>query len=100
MYVVDASDGHVYTYNMPDTIDARLASLSLSGVDIGEFDPATTDYEGTIAEGVTQTTVGAKAMQRRTDVVVNPLDADEETDGHQIAPGGSRRDHGHRHLGR
>ena len=27
----------VYTYNMPDAIDARLASLTLSGVDIGEF---------------------------------------------------------------
>ena len=38
MYVADESDGKVYTYNMPDAIDARLASLSLSGVDFGEFD--------------------------------------------------------------
>ena len=37
MYVADESDDRVYTYNMPDAIDARLASLSLSGVDIGEF---------------------------------------------------------------
>ena len=42
MYVADESDDRVYTYNMPDAIDARLASLTLSGVDIGEFDRRTT----------------------------------------------------------
>ena len=47
MYVADASDAKVYSYNMPDAIDARLSSLTLSGVDIGEFSTATTtDYEG------------------------------------------------------
>ena len=51
MYVADESDDRVYTYNMPDAIDARLASLTLSGVDIGEFDPAArTEYEGTVSE--------------------------------------------------
>ena len=45
MYVADESDDRVYSYNMPDAIDARLASLTLSGVDIGEFDPGRTDYE-------------------------------------------------------
>ena len=40
MYVADESDAKVYSYNMPDAIDARLSSLSLSGVDIGEFSPA------------------------------------------------------------
>ena len=46
MYVADASDGKVYSYNMPDAIDARLASLTLSGVDFGEFDSARTEYTG------------------------------------------------------
>ena len=32
MYVADESDGRVYSYNLPDAIDARLASLTLSGV--------------------------------------------------------------------
>ena len=32
MYVADKSDDKVYTYNMPDAIDARLASLTLSDV--------------------------------------------------------------------
>ena len=84
MYVVDESDDRVYTYNMPDALDARLASLTLSGVDIGEFDPGTTEYEGTPAEGVTETTVEASALQRRTDVAIAPPDADKAAEGHQI----------------
>ena len=85
MYVADESDARVYTYNMPDSIDARLASLSLSGVDIGEFDRNRTDYEGTADEGVTQTTVTAEALQRRTDVDIDPPDIDEAAEGYQVA---------------
>ena len=86
MYVADASDDRVYSYNMPDAIDARLASLSLSGVDIGEFSPRTTEYTGVAGEGVTETTVEAEAMQRRTTVVIDPPDADGAGEnGHQVA---------------
>ena len=84
MYVADESDDKVYSYNMPDALDARLASLTLSGVDFGEFDPGQTEYEGSVAEGVTETTVTAEAMQRRTDVDIDPPDADVEADGHQV----------------
>ena len=59
MYVADESDDRVYSYNMPDAIDARLASLTLSGVDIGEFDPGRTEYEAVVEDGVTETTVEA-----------------------------------------
>ena len=85
MYVADESDARVYTYNMPDAIDARLSSLSLSGVDIGEFDRNRTDYEGAADEGVTETTVTAEAMQRRTDVAIDPPDIDEAAEGYQVA---------------
>ena len=85
MYVADESDARIYTYNMPDAIDARLSSLTLSGVDIGEFDRNRTDYEGAADEGVTQTTVTAEAMQRRTDVAIDPPDADEAAEGYQVA---------------
>ena len=88
MYVADDSDDRVYTYNMPDAIDTRLASLSLSGVDIGEFDPGTTEYEAMAAEGVTETTITASAIQPRTTVVGDPPDADEEAEGHQVALAG------------
>ena len=89
MYVADESDGKVYTYNMPDAIDARLASLTLSGVDIGEFDPGRTDYEAVVADGVTETTVEAEATQRRTDVTIDPPDADGEAGGHQVSLDGT-----------
>ena len=85
MYVADESDARVYTYNMPDSIDARLSSLTLSGVDIGEFDRNRTDYEAVVADGVTETTVDAAAMQRRTDVAIAPPDIDEAAEGYQVA---------------
>ena len=85
MYVADESDGRVYTYNMPDAFDARLASLSLSRVDIGEFDPGRIDYEGSVAEGVTKTTVKAATVQRRTRVEIDPPDADVRANGHQVS---------------
>ena len=85
MYVADESDDRVYSYNMPDAIDARLASLTLSGIDIGEFDPGRTEYEAVVADGVTATTVEAEAMQRRTDVDIDPPDIDEAAEGYQVA---------------
>ena len=86
MYVADESDDRVYSYNMPDAADARLASLTLSGVDIGEFDPGRRDYEAVVAEGVTETVVTAEAMQPRTDVAIDQPDADgDDADGYQVA---------------
>ena len=85
MYVADESDDKVYSYNMPDAIDARLASLTLSGVDIGEFDPGRTDYEAVVADGVTETTVEAEAAQDDAVVDIAPADADGEADGYQVA---------------
>ena len=85
MYVADASDGRVYSYNMPDDLDARLASLTLSGVDIGEFDRNIEEYTGAADDGVTATTVEAAALQSGAEVAIDPPDADEAADGHQLA---------------
>ena len=86
MYVADESDDRVYSYNMPGAIDARLASLTLSGVDIGEFSSSNTEYEGVVSDGVTETTVEAAAIQRRAAVVTDPPDADgDDANGHQVA---------------
>ena len=54
MYVADGSDGHIYSYNMPDATDARLTSLTLSGIDIGEFAPTRRDYAGMAPTGITE----------------------------------------------
>ena len=82
MYVADSDDSRVYAYNMPDRIDARLASLSLSGVDIGRFSPAVADYSGTAAAGVRLTTVTAEAAQPDARVVIEPADL-KRAWGHQ-----------------
>ena len=86
MYVADESDDRVYSYNMPDAIDARLVSLTLSGVDIGEFDPAGPEYEAVVATASRRRRSTAEAMQRRTDVAIDPPDADgDDANGHQVA---------------
>ncbi len=89
MYVADANDGRVYSYNMPGAINARLASLTLSAIEIGEFSANRTEYEGIAAEGVTETVVTAQAKQRGAGVVIEPADSDERASGHQVALAGT-----------
>ena len=74
MYVADSDDGRVYAYKMPDGIDARLASLSLTGVDIGEFSPAVANYSGVAEAGVRRTIVKARAAQPGARVAIEPAD--------------------------
>ena len=85
MYVADESDGRVYSYNMPDAIGARLASLTLSGVDIGEFSPARREYVAVAPSGVTETTVDAHVEQAGARVAIVPADSNARTSGHQVA---------------
>ena len=84
MYVADGSDGHIYSYNMPDATDARLTSLTLSVVDIGEFIPTRSDYEGIARPGVAESTVDPHRAQPRARVVIAPPDSDRFTTGHQV----------------
>ena len=84
MYVADESDGHIYSYNMPDATDARLTSLTLSGVDIGEFRPTRLDYEGVARPGVAESTVDPHGAQPRARIVIAPPDSDSFTSGHQL----------------
>ncbi|MCY4616437.1 MAG: cadherin-like beta sandwich domain-containing protein [Chloroflexi bacterium] len=88
MYVADVSDGRVYSYNMPDAIDARLGSLTLSSIDIGEFSPATLEYQAVAPAGVTVTTVDPHAEQAGTRVDIKPPDIDTRRSGHQVAVAG------------
>ena len=88
IYVADENDDKVYSYNVPDAIDARLASLTLEGVEIGEFSPARREYEGVVSDGVTETTVEAQAVQGGATVTIEPADADEAAEGHQVALAG------------
>ncbi|MDE2695370.1 MAG: cadherin-like beta sandwich domain-containing protein [Chloroflexota bacterium] len=85
MYVADASDSRVYSYNMPDAIDARLASLTLSGIDIGEFSTTRLEYTAVAPARVTQTTIDPHTEQPGATVAITPRDADARRSGHQVA---------------
>ena len=86
MFVLDEQDDRVYTYNMPDAVDARLGSLSLSGLELAEFSPARTEYRVTAEAALSRTRVEAEPAQALAQVEFDPadLDADPEN-GHQAA---------------
>ncbi len=69
----------------PASSDASLASLALSGVDIGAFDPETTAYAASAPHDVAWTTVAARASDPGATVAVSPADADAASPGHQVA---------------
>ncbi len=84
MYVVDAADARIYSYNMPDAADARLASLTLSHIDIGEFSPGRTEYTGILSGGAGKTVIEAPPVQPGATVAIVPSDVDGDLEnGHQ-----------------
>ena len=84
IFVADEQDEQIYTYNMPDTIDARLASLTLSDVEFGEFSAGRTEYAAVVDSGLAQTTVEAEAAQSTAGIEITPADADgDPSNGHQ-----------------
>ena len=65
--------------------DATLSGLALSGVDIGAFNAAVTDYSAEVADSVTDATVAAVATAAGATVTISPDDADAAAEGHQVA---------------
>ena len=83
MYVADAADDRVYSYNMP--AGTRLEALTLTGMDIGEFRPERTAYHAAWDTAVSETTVEARAADTKASVTIEPADADgDAANGHQI----------------
>ena len=64
----------------PPSTDATLSGLTLSGVDIGTFASATTDYTASVGNDVTETTVTATANDGGATHVIK-LDGAEDADG-------------------
>ena len=85
LWVADAEDDRVYSYNLPDALVTKLASLSLSDVEFGPFAPGRLRYNGTAAEGATSSTVSATPTVAEASVAITPLDADATADGHQVS---------------
>ena len=84
IYVVDALDAKIYSYNMPDAFDARLASLTLTHIEIGEFSPGRTEYTGILTGGAGKTVIEASPVQPGATVAIVPSDVDGDLEnGHQ-----------------
>ena len=70
---------------MPDAIDARLASLALSGVDFGEFSPLRYDYAGDTIPHGNIATLTATTAQSGASREISPADHDgDEANGYQV----------------
>ena len=89
LWVADEEDAEILSYNLPDATQARLASLSLSGVAI-DFSGDRFAYS-VESGGVTQTTVEAVATQPLAAVEIVPADANSERAGHQVDLAASAR---------
>ena len=83
LWVADEEDAKVLSYNLPDAAQARLASLSLSGVEF-EFSSNRLSYSVEFSSGQRSTTVRATPAQPLAVVSISPPDGDAERDGHQV----------------
>ncbi len=88
MYAIDQPANRVYTYNMPDAIDARLVELSFDGLIIGEFSPDRYHYRGLMTGDAAFASVHALPAQPDAAVQITPADADPAA-GHQLQLGPS-----------
>ena len=88
VYVVDAQDDRVYTYNIPGAIIAQLASLSLNELELEEFAPNRFEYAASVAHDLAATTLAVAATQEAAGVKIEPADADGDPEnGHQVTLG-------------
>ncbi len=83
LWLADAEDAEVYSFNLPDAIQAQLASLSLSDLEL-DFSPRRLSYSLELPPDLDETTVDATAAQEVAAVSIEPDDADPDN-GHQVA---------------
>ena len=82
LWVGDRFDEKLYAYALEAeaSADATLAALTLSGVDIGAFDAAATDYAAAVGPAVASTTVTATPSNAGASVTIADSDG-STTDG-------------------
>ena len=85
IWVADTADRKLYAYALPDSGDAALSALSLSGVALEpDFDPKEVTYAPRVPHSVESTTVSATVNDPAASRVITPADADSNTNGHQV----------------
>ena len=84
MWVLDAGDRKVYSYNLLLSDDRTLSALTVSPKDIIGFDAERDSYQLGVDSTVTRATVTATANHPGARVTFNPPDASSGTPGHQV----------------
>ncbi len=85
LWLADAEDAEIYSFNLPDAIQAQLASLALSDLEL-DFSPRRLNYSLELPPDLDETTVEATAAQTVAAVSIEPPDADlDPGNGHQVA---------------
>ena len=92
IWVADALDDKLYAYNLPQSDDASLSMLSVSPRDIMGFTANRYSYEVGVDPGVGVATVLATANNAGASVAYDTEDADDVTDGHQVALSAGRNE--------
>ena len=84
MWVLDAGDRKVYSYNLLLSDDRTLSALTVSPKDIIGFDAERDSYQLGVDSTVTRATVTATANHPGARVTFTPPDASSGTRGHQV----------------
>ena len=84
MWVVDAGAVKVYAFKMPVFNKATLRTLYLDGMEVPDFNAATTSYTWTSTDYLQHVTVVAVRGRPSASTSITPPDADGDAPGHQV----------------
>ena len=84
MWVADLSTVKVFAFNMPVFNKAALRSLYLDGMEVPDFNAATTSYTWTSTDYLERVTVLATRGRPGASTSITPPDADGDAPGHEV----------------
>ena len=84
MWVIDDTHNNIYSYNMPQSDNDELRSLTIGGRSVTAFRKDYYDYQHGIAHDMAQVTIELEPFNNYATVTYSVDDADDTEDGHQI----------------
>ena len=84
MWVIDDAHNKVYSYNMPQSDNDELRSLTIGGRGVTAFRAGHYDYQHGVAHDTAQVTIEPEPFNNFATVAYSVDDADDTEDGHQM----------------
>ena len=84
LWVSDTVDGKIYSYNMRESANTDLRSITVDGAEIPGVVPDATEHLYRVANSTSRITVAAAVRHPESTVSILTLDADGNTEGHQV----------------